>query len=238
MNWTKGRLLGFDLETTGVDPETAHIVQFGFTEYEMGMRTGTWTWPVNPGVHIPEEASAIHGMTDETNADAMTHLQAMDRIVATLIGATLEPRAVLVGMNLAYDLTIIDRHWRALTGLDTLADRLPPVLDVLVLDKHYDTYRKGSRRLEALARHYDVPVHDAHDAGADAEMSVEVLLAMADRHPEMADTEAIALDIGQRLWRAEQQRSFHAFLIGKGEAGLDLPADADWPIRRMHTPIP
>ena len=76
----------------------------------------------------------------------------------------------LVGMKLDYDLTILDTQSRQLCGVG-LRERgwRGPVLDAVVLDRHHDRYRKGSRTLGALCAHYGVCIENAHDAAADAD---------------------------------------------------------------------
>lgn len=229
MTWTDEMVMGFDLETCSADPETARIVQLAFSGSAKGEEPSTVTCLVNPGEPIPEQATAIHGITDAMVADAIPHREAVDRVVAVLIDLGTQG-VPLVGMNLAFDLTIMDRQWEALVGLDTLGKYLPPVVDVLVLDKHFDQFRKGSRKLTALAEHYGVAVHDAHDAGADAEMSVAILQVMAGRYPMIAAMDPKDLHDAQREWRLEQVVSFSNFLRDKGEPELDVEVEGKWPI--------
>ena len=63
-NW--GRLAVFDVETTGIDVETAHIVSACVAVLEAdGEVVDRWDWLADPGVEIPEGASAVHGITTE-----------------------------------------------------------------------------------------------------------------------------------------------------------------------------
>ena len=62
-------LLFFDLETTGLNVGKDKIVEISFIKV---MPDGTEierTERINPGVHIPEECSAIHGIYDKDVAD-------------------------------------------------------------------------------------------------------------------------------------------------------------------------
>ena len=59
----KRPLVAYDLETTGLDDP--RIVDIGFTVYYHDNRPAySWSRIINPGVPIPPEASAIHGITD------------------------------------------------------------------------------------------------------------------------------------------------------------------------------
>src|SRR5262245_5400670 len=63
--WHLGRMVAFDTETTGKDPHTARIVTAcvavvdGTAQEPLSVQT----WLVDPGIEIPDEAAAIHGVT-------------------------------------------------------------------------------------------------------------------------------------------------------------------------------
>lgn len=66
MSWISGPLLAFDLETTGTDVETDRIVTAAVVRLEAdGSVSAELTWLLDPGVAIPEQASAIHGISTE-----------------------------------------------------------------------------------------------------------------------------------------------------------------------------
>lgn len=66
MSWISGPLLAFDLETTGTDVETDRIVTAAVVRLEAdGSVSRERTWLLDPGVAIPEQASAIHGISTE-----------------------------------------------------------------------------------------------------------------------------------------------------------------------------
>ena len=152
----------------------------------------------------------------------------------------------IVGANLQYDLTLLDRECRR-HGLKPLCDRVEqvaPIIDVMVIDKAADPYRPGSRKLTALAEHYRVKLEGAHDSTADALAAGRIAWRMASgpipRTPPKngkPDLEPL-LDIGslkladlhaaQVKWKAHQARGLARYLKGKGEDDSALrPA---WPI--------
>lgn len=65
MGWHRELLIGFDLETTGTDPRTARIVTAAVVEVKDGEPIGRRTWLADPGVSIPDDAVAVHGITNE-----------------------------------------------------------------------------------------------------------------------------------------------------------------------------
>lgn len=62
-------IIYFDIESTGVETETARIIELACIKYNVDGTQEEKTILVNPGVPIPLEASDIHGITDETVKD-------------------------------------------------------------------------------------------------------------------------------------------------------------------------
>lgn len=62
MNWSDGTLIGFDLETSGVDTETARIVTATIIEVDVTSReVRTTNWLADPGIEVAD-LSALQGM--------------------------------------------------------------------------------------------------------------------------------------------------------------------------------
>ena len=60
----------FDQETTGINIAKDRIVEISVLKVYPNGKEEQKTIRVNPGMHIPEEASAIHGIYDEDVKDA------------------------------------------------------------------------------------------------------------------------------------------------------------------------
>lgn len=165
--------VAFDLETTGVDPFSAlpvsyAIVGAGLDFYEI----------VNPGIPIPPSAMAIHGITDEM-ASHGNDLLGATQIMADGLIHLWKSGHVLVGMNVSYDLTILS----CLCKKFNEPFQVGAVLDILVLDRHYDKFRKGRRNLASLCKFYGVSLGDAHNAKADAQACLDILTKMRGIYP-------------------------------------------------------
>ncbi len=65
MSWVTGRLVAFDLETTGVDVESARIVTAAVLVLDAGKLIQERFWLLDPGIVIPEQASRVHGIITE-----------------------------------------------------------------------------------------------------------------------------------------------------------------------------
>ncbi|MCB5165592.1 3'-5' exonuclease [Streptomyces bambusae] len=236
--WHGGTLAGFDLETTGTEPREARIVTAAVVEVEPdGTVVRRSLWLADPGVAIPEQATAIHGITTaQAAADGRPAAEVADEIATTLAG--LWDRGIpVVAYNAAFDLTLLTaelhRH-----GLPPLADRsgtartgTGPVVDPLTIDRAVDRYRRGKRTLEAACAEYGVVLSDAHDAGADALAAVGVARAIAARHPKVAALSPADLHVRQITWYARWAEDFQSYLRRQGTP--DARIDPTWPLRPL-----
>ena len=71
----KRPIIFFDLETTGVDTAKDRIVEISMAKIMPDGEEIVKTRKLNPEMHIPEEATAIHGITDEDVKDCPTFAQ-------------------------------------------------------------------------------------------------------------------------------------------------------------------
>jgi DNA polymerase-3 subunit epsilon len=103
----------FDLETTGIDVETARIVtaHVGLID-ATGASIAHGEWLADPGVEIPEQASAVHGIsTERARAEGRPAAEVVAEIVAA-VRAVFARGVPLVVYNAPYDLTLLDREAR------------------------------------------------------------------------------------------------------------------------------
>ncbi len=231
---TWGRIGVFDLETTGIDVETSHIVSACIAILdETGDLVTRWDWLADPGIEIPEGASAVHGITTErARAEGRDATQVVAEITQTLRALFALGMPVVV-YNAPYDLSLLDRECRRheLAPLDLLS----PVIDPLVLDKAVDRYRKGKRTLEVTAGLYGVSLDDAHDAGSDAIAAGRVAMALARAYPEELGLPASELHDRQVGWYADQAASFQDYIrTVKGDESF--VSDTAWPLRLAEHP--
>ncbi|MEV7545369.1 3'-5' exonuclease [Streptomyces sp. NPDC089915] len=232
MSWPDGPLTAFDLETTGTDVETDRIVTAAVVRIETdGSVSRERTWLLDPGVAIPEQASAIHGIsTEHARAHGAPAAPAVEEI-ARAVAEGLRQGTPLVVMNARYDLSLLDRECLR-HGVESVSERLGgaprPVIDPLVIDKHVDKYRKGKRALYALCDHYGVPLDDAHDARADAVAAARVVRSLARRHRPVGLMPPADLHDLQVRAAAEQSVSLQAYLRRTADpAAVVEPA---WPL--------
>ncbi|ARQ71345.1 exonuclease domain-containing protein [Streptomyces marincola] len=232
MSWLDGPLMAFDLETTGTDVEADRIVTAAVVRLAPdGAVADERTWLLDPGVAIPRQASAIHGISTER---AREHGRPAAAAIAEIAGAVAEglrSGTPLVVMNARYDLSLLDREclrYAIASVTERLGEAPRPVIDPLVIDKHVDKCRRGKRALHALCAHYGVPLDAAHDARADAVAAALVVRRMGELHRPVGTMPLPDLHALQVRAAAEQSVSLQAHLRRTGKpAAVVEPA---WPL--------
>lgn len=224
-------MLGYDSETTGVEQDA--LILSATLLFIADRQVNSQTLYLNHGVPIPPESTKVHGLTDEFIA-ANGHLPslALDEICSSIQG-NLSSGVPLVGMNIEFDLTRLDRNCRRY-GMPTLSDtcpRLAPVIDAWVLDKGADRYRKGPRNLAALAAIYRVPWDEdqAHTSAADALAAARVAWRIGRMYPPLGALSLTELHDLQTIWKRQQDVNFAAYLRRNNKPVDGL--DGQWPVR-------
>ncbi|MGW3649927.1 exonuclease domain-containing protein [Streptomyces sp. NPDC000878] len=235
MGWHHELLIGFDLETTGTDPTEARIVTGAVIEVRGGEPLGRREWLADPGVEIPADAVAVHGITNERATSEGRPADQVAGAIADVLAGYWKTGVPVVAYNANFDLTLLSAELRR-HGLPSLRERLggldpAPVIDPYTIDRSVDRYRRGKRNLEAVCTEYGVALDAAHDASADALAAARLAGAIAERYPKVAGLGAVELHRRQIEWYAEWAADFQGFLRRKGEA--DAVVDGSWPVREV-----
>jgi len=229
--WYLGPLCGFDLETTGVDPQTDRIVTACVVACGTGVDTAPRSWLADPGIEIPDEAASVHGITTEqARAEGRPAADVVAEIVDEL-AAAVAMGVPIVAMNASYDLTMLEREAErhGVTGL--FARTEPLVVDPRVLDKQVDPYRRGGRTLTDLCRTYRVPLDNAHDAGADAIAACRVAWRIGQQRQQIGEASLAELHAWQVGWARDQAQSLADYF--RRTPGKESWADGvrtEWPM--------
>lgn len=226
MSWHTGRLCAFDIESTGVDTETARIVTATVVHIQ-GAQIEARHWLINPGVEIPQDAIDVHGVTNErAQAEGVDPADAVREIHAK-IAAAWGMGWPLIVYNAPYDITLLDREMRRHLGYGL--PELGPIIDPFVIDKALDRYRRGKRTLTATCEHYGVRLDGAHDATEDALAAARLAWRLAQVYPDELGDLTLVNDL-QARWRADWAASFQDYLRKQGK---DESVDAHWPLRPL-----
>ena len=245
-------IVALDLETTGTNPELDHIVEITITRFNPQSQqfSGIET-RVNPGMPIPAEASAVHGIADDDVRACPRFSVIASRVFELLDGAD------LVGYNhRRFDVRLLAVEF-ARYGL------LNPMETARTIDVGLIFMKREPRTLEAAVRFFCGIDHaDAHGTTADVVATLQVLLAQFERYPDLPRTiealDAIGRDAsfidrdGKIAWRGgracinfgkhagvpldQVETGFLAWILGR-----DFPDDTKEIVRaalRGELPVP
>jgi DNA polymerase-3 subunit epsilon len=229
-------MLGFDFETTGVDRFNDLPVSYALVYAAEGHIRVSWSGLIDPGRDIPDEATAVHGITSARARNEGMPLREAIALISDVVVSASRRRVPLVGMQLDYDLTMLETLGQRLFGRG-IVERgwCGPVLDAVVLDRHYDPARDGRRTLGALCDHYGVDIGNAHDACADAIASIKVLVALAAGCPELDAGDPSSLHRAQIDWHRQWAGLCEGRRLSEGMIALD-PREHVWPVAPAVAP--
>jgi DNA polymerase-3 subunit epsilon len=226
--WFQRQMVSFDVETTGVDLENDRIVTAAISVVGPGAETTNFSWVVDPGIPVPEEAANVHGYTTErVQAEGQAAETAIEEIIE-ILAFCLNQNMALVVYNARFDLTILDREARRLQ-LEPLVERATlRVIDPMVIDKRAAKYRQGGRKLIDLCRVYNVPFseEEAHDACDDAMATARLAWRLGSMIPEM-QIELDQLHDYQQVWARRHAESLQKYF---NRIGRDANVEVEWPL--------
>lgn len=210
----------FDTETTGVDVEVDRIVQVGGLWMQNGEITGRHLVTVNPGVPIPEGASAVHGIDDHRVAGAPSFAGVFPLVLEHFRRA----EVVLTYNGTTFDWPLMVNECRRLGGTaehdlhEATAETL--FVDVLTQVKRKSIGRwwkgRGRHRLAAVGQRMEVvlpPGMRPHRADADCYITGRVLWLTRGKLPN--DAVAVRELLADR--HAEQRADYENW---KGQQGV------------------
>ena len=183
----KRPIVFFDLETTGVDTAKDRIVEVSMIKIMPDGEEIVRTRRINPQMHIPEQATAIHGITDEDVKDAPTFAQVAKSMAQFIEGCDFG------GFNSnRFDLPmLVEEFLRAGVDVDFKRRRFVDVQNIF--------HKMEQRTLVAAYKFYcDKNLEEAHSAEADTRATYEVLMAQLDRYPELHNDVAALADFSER----------------------------------------
>jgi DNA polymerase III subunit epsilon len=153
-----------DTETTGTDTESDRVVELGLVAFDFEPSTGAivrisgvYDSLEDPGVPIPAEVTAIHGITDEMVAGA--------RIDDSAVAAFVAGAQWVVAHNAAFDRPVIERRL-------PLFESLPWVCSYAEIPWRQEGI--GGSKLEYLANSQGF-FYDGHRSETDCRALLEVL---------------------------------------------------------------
>ena len=178
----KRPLVIFDLETTGTDLSKDRIVEIamikvnpdGTVEKKPEQRGAEHRLLINPGMPIPAEATAVHGITNEKVANAPVFKEIAAEIYTWFKGSD------LAGYNSdRFDIPLLaEEMLRAGIDVDFKKHKAVDVQTIF--------HKMEQRTLTAAYRFYcDKDLDNAHSASADTKATFEVLKSQIERYDDL-----------------------------------------------------
>ena len=164
----------FDLETTGVNIATDHIVEISYLKVYPNGKEECKTLRINPGVPIPAGATAVHGISDADVANCPTFKEVAKNIAKDIEGCD------LAGFNSnRFDIPLlVEELLRAGVDIDLSKRKMIDVQTIF--------HKMEQRTLSAAYKFYcDKDLDNAHTAEADTRATYEVLKSQLDRYPDL-----------------------------------------------------
>lgn len=213
-------LVFFDLETTGINIVKDRIVEICYVKVWPNGKEESRTYRVNPGMPIPPESTAIHGITDEDVKDCPTFKEIAKTLASQIEGCD------LAGYNSnRFDIPLLaEELLRAGVDIDLNRRKFIDVQTIF--------HKMEQRTLTAAYKFFcDKNLEDAHTAEADTMATYEVLKAQLDRYPELEnDVNFLAkfssygnnVDFAGRLVYNEKGEEVINFGRYKGQVAADV----------------
>lgn len=167
-------LIFFDLETTGTNIIHDRIVEISTVKMMPDGTTKSYTRRINPGMHIPAEATAVHKITDEMVASEPSFAEIAPKLLEYFKDCD------VAGFNSnKFDVPLlIEEFARVGLRFDMEGRRFIDVQNIF--------HKMEQRTLVAAYRFYcGKELEGAHSANADTEATAEVLMAQLEKYPEL-----------------------------------------------------
>ncbi len=209
-NFKEDEFIVFDIETTGLSPQTCGITQIAALLYKDGQILDTFETFVDPEMPIPQNITELTGITDEMVAGAPKTKEA--------VGAFLEfaKGRMLVAHNASFDTSFIRK---AANDHGLTFDN--PCFDTLALSRFINTDLK-KHTLDSLAKFYKLGEFDHHKANADTEMLArifECLLRSLTSNGIYTTNEMVA-SMAEKCDPKRLKDTYHIVLLAKNATGL------------------
>lgn len=224
-------ILVFDTETTGLplftepsdDPRQPHIVQIAAELCTPdGTVLETYEAVVNPGVPIPPEVSAIHGITDEIAANGIAEYEMLADFFALVDRADL-----IVGHNVSFDLRMIRIQSARLFGEKWECPRptfctCTEAKDIVKSPAKTRGKFKKPNLTETVKHFFGEDLADAHTAMADTTACRRIYFAIKGMDvPKEIAPGLIVETVGDILDRADEDSAARE----RAKANSNAPAD-------------
>jgi DNA polymerase-3 subunit epsilon len=196
--WQELDVALLDVETTGRDASVDRVVELGIVIGRGGEVVARHNWLIHPGMPIPAEVSAIHGITDEMVQDKPRFEAVASEVLDALRGCI--PGAYNAPFDRAFLMSEVGRAKVDVAGVSAVA-RDVEWIDPLVWARDIQHDEK-SRALGDVAARLGVKLEQAHRASDDAEAALRVMYALG-KDPRVPRSYGAMIQEQRRLAQAQ-----------------------------------
>ncbi len=183
MFYSGATFVAFDTETTGLKPQTDHVIEIGAIKFDFnGVIGEPFDMLIHPPCSIPPFIQDLTGITDEEVANKPS----IDEVLPLFIDYIGERKTILVAHNALFDLGFINNE------LSRLNMKSLPNLYFDTLNGARWAYpelknenEKGSYKLQNLAKRFGIEVQKAHRASDDARVCMELFRLIAKKNESL-----------------------------------------------------
>lgn len=170
----KRPIIFFDLETTGTDHAKDRIVEMALIKLHPSGTRDSYIKRINPGIPIPAETTAIHGITDADVADAPPFKQIAHQLHDWMKGCDLAGYS-----SNRFDIPLlVEEFLRVGIPVDFTTRKMIDVQQIF--------FKMETRTLSAAYNFYcGKQLDNAHSAEADTLATIDVLEAQLDRYEKL-----------------------------------------------------
>ena len=204
-----GEFVIFDIETTGLSPVNCKITEIGAVLMRNGEIVDTFNTFVNPGVHIPENITALTSITDEMVADAPDISKALPRFFE-FVGDR-----ILIAHNANFDIGFIRVAAEEL--------KLPfanTYIDTVALSRYLNSELKN-HKLDTLAKYFNLGDFNHHRACDDAHILGLIFIKMTEKlkGEGVFDTAGMVKSMADKC-DPSKLKTYHMIMLVKNYTGL------------------
>lgn len=159
----------FDIETTGLSPQSCKITEIGAVIVKKGEVIDKFDIFTDPEVHIPENITKLTSITDEMVAGAPKNADAVREFLK------FAGNRILVAHNASFDTSFIRK-----VAQDNQIEFTVPYMDTVALSRYANPELKN-HKLDTIAEYFNLGDFHHHRACDDAEMLGMILIKLFDK---------------------------------------------------------
>lgn len=199
----------FDIETTGLSPQSCKITEIGAVIVKKGKVIDKFDTFTDPEVHIPENITKLTSITDEMVAGAPKNADAVREFLK------FAGNRILVAHNASFDTSFIRK-----VAQDNQIEFTVPYMDTVALSRYANPELKN-HKLDTIAEYFNLGDFHHHRACDDAEMLGMILIKLFDKiKNEGASNLAEMQNLMSEHSDPLKLKPYHQIILVKNLAGM------------------